>query len=109
MVQWAPEMLSFLWEMLQCNKKFRRYLCDTKIAMDYFVILLFYVMDGIRDLTNTKLGIVRMGVCILQTLSTDAAFAEHLNAPFPYVEALPEIMRIKSFHGSYADFLISVC
>ncbi|KAF7194211.1 Protein HID1, partial [Pseudocercospora fuligena] len=105
-VEWAPDMLSFLWEMVQCNKKFRRYLCDTRIAMDYFVILLYYVMDGIRDTSNTKLGVVRMSVCILQSLSTDRVFATHLRAPFNHVDALPEVMRIKSFHGSYADFLL---
>ncbi|EME82050.1 uncharacterized protein MYCFIDRAFT_154667 [Pseudocercospora fijiensis CIRAD86] len=105
-VEWAPDMLSFLWEMVQCNKKFRRYLCDTRIAMDYFVILLYYVMDGIRDTTNSKLGVVRMSVCILQSLSTDRVFATHLRAPFLHVDSLPEVMRIKSFHGSYADFLV---
>lgn len=107
MVQWAPEMISFFWELVQCNKRFRRYLVETKVGMDYLIILLYYAMDSVEDMA--KSGMLRMSVFILQTLSAEKTFASKLNQQFSHMDSLPAIMRIVNFHGSYADFLICVC
>ena len=103
----ATEMISFLWELIQCNKRFRRYLCETKVGMDYLVIFLFYARDSVSD--ETKQGLMRMVIFVIQSLSAEAAFCAKLNTPFLHVSSLPPVMRIENFHGSYADFLICVC
>ncbi|GIZ47033.1 hypothetical protein CKM354_001013400 [Cercospora kikuchii] len=100
----ATEMISFLWELIQCNKRFRRYLCETKVGMDYLVIFLFYARDSVAD--ETKQGLMRMVIFVIQSLSAEAAFCAKLNTPFLHVSSLPPVMRIENFHGSYADFLI---
>ena len=102
----ATEMISFLWELIQCNKRFRRYLCETKVGMDYLVILLFYARDSVGD--EMKQGLMRMAIFVIQSLSVEAAFNAKLNTPFLHVGSLPPVMRVENFHGSYADFLICV-
>lgn len=102
----ATEMISFLWELIQCNKRFRRYLCETKVGMDYLVILLFYARDSVGD--EMKQGVKRMAIFVIQSLSAEAAFNAKLNTPFLHVGSLPPVMRVENFHGSYADFLICV-
>jgi hypothetical protein len=105
-VHHATEMISFLWELIQCNKRFRRYLCETKVGMDYLVVLLFYARDSVAD--EMKQGVMRMAIFVIQSLSAEAAFNAKLNTPFLHVGSLPPVMRIENFHGSYADFLICV-
>lgn len=102
---WAPEMISFLWELVQCNKRFRRYLVETGCALDYVVLVLYYALDA-KDDAAAKHGVLRMCVFVLQTFSAEAAFAAKLNQPFKHTETLPVLMRVPNFHGSYADFLI---
>jgi hypothetical protein len=99
-------MISLLWELLQCNRRFRRYLVETGCALDYVVLVLYYALDSKDD--TSKHGVLRMCVFVLQTLSAEVLFAEKLNTPFKYTETLPAILRLPSFHGSYADFLICV-
>ncbi|KAF1822772.1 uncharacterized protein K489DRAFT_318710 [Dissoconium aciculare CBS 342.82] len=101
---WAPEMLSLLWELMQCNRRFRRYLNDTGGALDYVILLLFYALDA-KD-HSTRHGTLRLSIFALQTLSVEAPFATKLNTPFAHSETLPAVMRIPNFHGSYGDFLI---
>lgn len=101
---WAPEMISLLWELLQCNKRFRRYLVETGCALDYVILVLYYALDAKDD--AAKHGVLRMCVFVLQTFSAEAAFAAKLTQPFKHTETLPALMRIPNFHGSYGDFLI---
>lgn len=99
-------MLTLLWELTQCNRRFRRYLIETGCALDYVIMLLFYAIDA-KD-HSSRHGTLRLCVFALQTLSTEATFAKKLNAPFAHSETLPLVMRVPNFHGSYADFLICV-
>lgn len=101
---WAPEMISLLWELLQSNKRFRRYLVETGCALDYVVLVLYYALDAKDD--AAKHGVLRMCAFVLHTLSAETTFAVKLNQPFKHMETLPVLMRIPHFHGSYADFLI---
>jgi hypothetical protein len=102
----APETLALFWEMLQCNKRFRSYLIATDRARDFVVLVLYYAVEAKDDLS--KQGIVRMCVFILQTLSVEEKFGRKLNVAFTFQETLPSVLQIPNFHGSYADFLISV-
>ncbi len=103
-------MISFLWELIQCNKRFRRYLCETKVGIDFLVILLFYARDSVADGSkHDKDGLMRMAIFVIQSLSAEAAFDAKLNTPFLHASSLPSVMRVENFHGSYADFLICVC
>jgi len=103
---WAPEMLILFWELLQVNRRFRAFIIDTDRAHDFIVLVLYYAMDARNE--PTKQGIVRMCVLILQTLSVEPSFGTRLNKAFIGQETLPTTLKINNFHGSYADFLITV-
>lgn len=102
----ASETLSLFWELLQCNKRFRSYLIDTGRSVDFVILVLYYAVDGKEN--PAKQNVLRMCVFILQTLSIEDRFGQRLNQPFLMSETLPPTLQIPKFHGSYADFLISV-
>ncbi|EME43457.1 hypothetical protein DOTSEDRAFT_72743 [Dothistroma septosporum NZE10] len=103
-VAWAPEMIALLWELVQCNKNFRRYLIETNCVLDYVIVVLYYCLDALND--AAKHGILRMGVFFLQSISTEPGFGTKMNGVFRHPESLPPAMRIPNFHGTYTDFLI---
>lgn len=105
-VSWAPEMISFFWELVQCNRRFRRYLIDTRCILDLMILVIFYAMDS-KD-QPSKHGVLRMCIFLLQTLSVEDRFADRLNIIFRHPETVPPVMRISNFHGSYGDFLLCV-
>jgi hypothetical protein len=94
------------WEAIQCNKRFRSFIIDTDRAHDFTILVLFYAMDQKTD--PTKQGLIRMCVFILQTMSVESNFGKSLNKRFEGQESLPISIRIANFHGSYADYLITV-
>jgi hypothetical protein len=103
---WAPEMIMLFWETLQCNKRFRSFIIDTDRAHDFVVLVLYYAIDNRND--PTKQGLVRMCIFVLQTLSVEPHFGKSLNKTFEGQESLPLSIRIPNFHGTYADYLITV-
>ncbi|KAL5113391.1 hypothetical protein ACEQ8H_008735 [Pleosporales sp. CAS-2024a] len=103
---WAPEMIMLFWEALQCNKRFRSFIIDTDRAHDFVVLVLYYAIDQRSD--PTKQGLVRMCVFVLQTLSVEPNFGKSLNKTFEGQESLPPSIRIPKFHGSYADYVITL-
>jgi hypothetical protein len=103
---WAPEMIMLFWEALQCNKRFRSFIIDTDRAHDFVVLVLYYAIDQRND--PTKQGLVRMCVFVLQTLSVEPNFGKSLNKTFEGQESLPPSIRIPNFHGTYADYVITV-
>jgi hypothetical protein len=94
------------WEALQCNKRFRSFIIDTERAHDFAILVLFYALDQKND--PTKQGLIRMCAFILQTMSVEPNFGKSLNKRFEGQETLPLSIRIQNFHGTYADFLITV-
>lgn len=94
------------WEALQCNKRFRSFIIDTDRAHDFVVLVLYYAIDQRND--PTKQGLVRMCVFVLQTLSVEPNFGKSLNKTFEGQESLPPSIRIPNFHGTYADYVITV-
>jgi hypothetical protein len=100
-------MIMLFWEALQCNKRFRSFIIDTDRAHDFVVLVLYYAIDQRND--PTKQGLVRMCVFVLQTLSVEPNFGKNLNKTFEGQESLPPSIRIPNFHGTYADYVITVC
>lgn len=100
-------MIMLFWEALQCNKRFRSFIIDTDRAHDFVVLVLYYAIDQRND--PTKQGLVRMCVFVLQTLSVEPQFGKSLNKTFEGQESLPPSIRIPNFHGTYADYVITVC
>lgn len=94
------------WEALQCNKRFRSFIIDTDRAHDFVVLVLYYAMHQRND--PSKQGLVRMCVFVLQTLSVEPQFGKSLNKVFEGQESLPPSIRIPNFHGTYADYVITV-
>lgn len=94
------------WEILQCNRRFRSFIVDTDRAHDFVVLIIFHAIQNKND--PSKQGVVRMCIFVLQTLSVEPTFGARLNKKFHSQESLPQIIRIPSFRGSYADFLVIV-
>ncbi len=94
------------WEVLQWNKRFRSFLTETERAHDFIVLVLFYAIEQKQD--PSKQGLVRMCIFVLQTMSAEPNFGKSLNKKFEAQETLPACIRIPNFHGTYADFLITV-
>ena len=99
-------MIMLFWEALQCNKRFRSFIIDTDSAHDFVVLVLYYAIDQRND--PSKQGLVRMCVFVLQTLSVEPQFGKSLNKTFEGQESLPPSIRIPNFHGTYADYVITV-
>jgi High-temperature-induced dauer-formation protein len=104
-VKWAPEMIMFFWEVLQCNKRFRSFILESNRAHDFIILMIFYAIENKTD--SSRQGIVRMCVFVLQTMSVEPAFGKNLNKKFDGQETLPPSIRILNFRGTYADFLIA--
>lgn len=102
----ASEMIMLFWEITQCNKRFRSFIIDTDRSHDFVILILFYALE--YKLDASKQGIVRMCVFLLQTLSVEPNFGKNLNKRFEAQDTLPASIRIQSFNGTYADFLIHV-
>lgn len=100
----ASEMIMLFWEITQCNKRFRSFIIDTDRSHDFVILLLFYILE--YQLDATKQGVVRMCVFLLQTLSVEANFGTSLNKRFEAQETLPASIRVASFNGTYADYLL---
>jgi len=92
------------WEITQCNKRFRSFIIDTDRSHDFVILILFYSLEYRLD--ASKQGVVRMCIFILQTLSVEPNFGKNLNKRFEAQDTLPTSIRIQSFNGTYADFLI---
>ncbi|KAI5780872.1 high-temperature-induced dauer-formation protein-domain-containing protein [Geopyxis carbonaria] len=103
-LRWAPEMMMLFWEALQCNKRFRSFIIETDRVHDFVVLIVYYALE--HRLDPSKSGVVRMCVFVLQTLSTEAKFGKSLNKCFEGQASLPASVRIPSFSGTYADYLI---
>ncbi|KKZ68886.1 hypothetical protein EMCG_00057 [[Emmonsia] crescens] len=103
-VKWAPEMIMLFWEALQCNKRFRSYIIDSDRAHDFVILCIFYAIEYKTD--TSKLGVVKMCIFVLQTLSVEPNFGKSLNKKFETQDTLPQSIRLQNFRGSYADFLI---
>ncbi|KAL9583652.1 MAG: hypothetical protein Q9212_002576 [Teloschistes hypoglaucus] len=103
-LEWAPEMFMLFWEALQCNKRFRSYILDSKQGPEFAILVISYALEHKADAATQ--GVVRMCIFILQTLSTEPEFGKNLNKPFNTQANLPTSVRIPEFSGTYADFLI---
>lgn len=100
----ASEMIMLFWEITQCNKRFRSFIIDTDRSHDFVILLLFYILE--YKLDTSKQGVVRMCVFLLQTLSVEVNFGTGLNKRFEAQETLPATIRVASFNGTYADYLL---
>jgi hypothetical protein len=70
------------------------------------VLITYYALEYRLD--PSKAGVVRMCVFVLQTMSSEAKFGKGLNKRFENANSLPASVRIPSFSGTYADYLIIV-
>lgn len=102
----SSEMIMLFWEITQCNKRFRSFIIDTDRSHDFIILILFYALE--YKLDPSKQGVVRMCVFLLQTMSVEPNFGKNLNKRFEAQDTLPSSIRIQSFNGTYADFLIHV-
>ena len=99
-------MIMLFWEALQSNKRFRSFIIDTDRSHDFVILVLFYALENKND--PSKQGLIRMCIFVLQTMSVEPNFGKSLNKRFEGQETLPPSIQIPNFHGTYADYLITV-
>lgn len=102
----SAETIMLFWEITQCNKRFRSFIIDTDRSHDFVILIIFYALE--YKLDASKQGIVRMCVFLLQTMSVEPNFGKNLNKKFAAQDTLPPSIRLQSFSGTYADYLIHV-
>ncbi|KAI9892200.1 MAG: hypothetical protein M1814_001659 [Vezdaea aestivalis] len=100
----APENIMLFWEALQCHKRFRAYIIQTERSLEFLVPILYYALEYRND--PAKIGIVRMCIFVIQTMSAEGQFSKSINKPFADHDSLPQATKIDGFIGSYADYLI---
>jgi hypothetical protein len=66
---------------------------------NYLICFLIELILCLGTITNNN---------IQQTMSIEANFGKNLNKRFEAQETLPISIRIQSFNGTYADYLIHV-
>ncbi|KAK9469541.1 high-temperature-induced dauer-formation protein-domain-containing protein [Lipomyces arxii] len=112
-VEWAPELIMLFWELVRYNARFRNYVISSDRIHDFVVLFLYYAHTYRLD--PSRLGIVRLSIYVLQTISCDSVFCVRLNRPFESHHALPSTMRIPGWQsashgagagGTYTDYLL---
>ncbi|KAK9367794.1 high-temperature-induced dauer-formation protein-domain-containing protein [Lipomyces kononenkoae] len=112
-VEWAPELVMLFWELIRHNSRFRNYIISSDRIHDFVVLFLYYAHAYRLDVS--RVGLVRLCVYVLQTISCDSVFCVRLNKPFDSHNALPPSMRIAGWDsisaaagggGTYADYLL---
>ncbi|ODQ64436.1 hypothetical protein NADFUDRAFT_61285 [Nadsonia fulvescens var. elongata DSM 6958] len=103
------ELTILFWELIQCNKHFRKYMISTNRALDVMVLLLFHLNESSTDIT--KQSHVRICSYILLYLTSIKEFSSCLGQKFDGYRFLPASAKTSTFfHGSYADyFIIKLC
>lgn len=92
--------------LLTSKQRFRSFIIDTNRVHDFVILIIYYALE--HRLDPSRSGVVRMCVFVLQTLSTEPKFGKSLNKRFEGQNTLPASVRIPSFSGTYADYLIIV-
>ncbi|KAJ8100964.1 high-temperature-induced dauer-formation protein-domain-containing protein [Lipomyces tetrasporus] len=110
-VEWAPELIMLFWELIRHNSRFRNYIISSDRIHDFVVLFLYYAHTYRLD--PSRVGLVRLCVYVLQTISCDSVFCVRLNKPFDSHHALPSSMRISGWDsssagsgGTYTDYLL---
>ncbi|KAK9480863.1 high-temperature-induced dauer-formation protein-domain-containing protein [Lipomyces japonicus] len=106
-IEWTTELVLLSWELLRQNIRFRNFVISSDRVHDFVIHLLYYA-DYYR-LDPAKIGLVRLCIYILLTISTDSVFSVRLNRPFDSHSSLPACMRIsgwESLGGTYGDYLL---
>ncbi|KAK9235800.1 high-temperature-induced dauer-formation protein-domain-containing protein [Lipomyces kononenkoae] len=118
-VEWAPELVMLFWELIRHNSRFRNYIISSDRIHDFVVLFLYYAHAYRLDVS--RVGLVRLCVYVLQTISCDSVFCVRLNKPFDSHHALPSSVRIAGWDstssaaggggggvggGTYADYLL---
>ncbi|CAN6603905.1 hypothetical protein TRVA0_002S03356 [Trichomonascus vanleenenianus] len=103
-IEWVSELTMLLWDLVQCNKKFRAYLISSDKALDFSVLLLYYIHEKRQD--DNKKALVRLCAYFLLYLSADESYAKALLKKFEGQNALPSAIKVSTFYGSYADYMI---
>ncbi|KAK9446675.1 high-temperature-induced dauer-formation protein-domain-containing protein [Limtongia smithiae] len=107
-VEWAPELVMLFWELTRQNNRFRNYIISSDRVHDFVILFIYYAYNYRLD--PSRVGLVRLCVYVLQTISQDAVFCVRLNKHFDSHHALPSFMRVKGWDSSttctYADYLL---
>ncbi|KAG5438788.1 hypothetical protein PCANB_002508 [Pneumocystis canis] len=103
-IKYCPEMIMLLWKAFQINHHFKNYLINTNNIMDYIVLLLCYSLEHKKE--TSHVGLIKICILILQSLSLEPSFYEKLNAGFEHYKILPVSIKTISIKDTYTDFII---
>ncbi|KAH9946300.1 high-temperature-induced dauer-formation protein-domain-containing protein [Epithele typhae] len=98
-VPYMVEAITFLWKMVELNKKFRAYLLDSDKATDVLAYLLCYGLE-IKDKPEQH-GMCRVLSYLIQSLSAERGFGLKLSSPIK-----AQIPQKFMAMGNAGDFMI---
>ncbi|TYJ53769.1 hypothetical protein B9479_005609 [Cryptococcus floricola] len=100
-VPYILETYMLLWRLIDLNKRFRQYLLDSGKSLHIVCFILLACLEHKDDPAHQ--GLLRLLSYLLQTLSSEPAFAKSLNQTIPPSIPIPSKWSV---HGTAADFLI---
>lgn len=103
-VSWSTELIMLVWDLLQCNKKFKSYMIASDRMHEYLIILLYFIREKAVD--TSKWNLVRLCSYELLYITADPAFAKLLSRKFSNQSIQSNIIQIPSFNGTFSDYLI---
>lgn len=108
---WTPEIVIFLWELIQCNKNFKNYVYSKKIP-ELLITLLYYIKHY-KGFELWKSSLIRIICYFMIYLTSDEIVVAKLLAPINpnyYHNHLPNFYKISTSNQpnnlTYRDFLI---
>ncbi|ODN80001.1 hypothetical protein L202_03866 [Cryptococcus amylolentus CBS 6039] len=100
-VPYILETYMLLWRLIDLNKRFRQHLLDSGKSLHIVCFILLACLEHKDDPAHQ--GLLRLLSYLLQTLSSEPAFAKSLNQTIPPSIPIPSKWSV---HGTAADFLI---
>ncbi|WVQ77248.1 hypothetical protein IAR50_006931 [Cryptococcus sp. DSM 104548] len=100
-VPYILETYMLLWRLIDLNKRFRQYVLDSGKSLHIVCFILLACLEHKDDPAHQ--GLLRLLSYLLQTLSSEPAFAKSLNQTIPPSIPIPSKWSV---HGTAADFLI---
>ena len=103
---WSIEVVILIWELLQCNKNFRKVIHQRHI--NELTILLIYYIETYQEVPKYK-NLVQICCYLLLYISSDLSEANLLFEPIPkFYETLPTTFKLNPGPVTTRDFLVTV-
>lgn len=108
---WSTEVVMLLWEFIQCNKNFKKFIISKK--SNELMITLLYYLKYYKSQPKLRMNLIRVISFLFLYLTADESILKKSLLPFNnnyYLTKIPSFYRLSNHQNSinlaYRDFLI---